>query len=65
MVNHEENDVADVDSNEKTVFLAFFRRLSNPDFFSLLKLFALYSNSVISYFGKKTILFSFINKKNL
>ena len=45
------DDVSHVQVNEKVVFLALFRRLSNADFVTLLKLFTLYSNCVISYVG--------------
>ena len=49
---HNENDFLGVDHNEKIIFLVLFRRLSNKDFLTLFKLFALYTNCVISYLGK-------------
>jgi hypothetical protein len=52
-VNFNENDIEDIHLNEKVVFLALYRRLSNPDFMTILKIFSLYTNSVISYLGKQ------------
>jgi hypothetical protein len=51
------NDIACIDMNERLVFLTIYRRLPPRDFMTLLKLFALYSNSIVSYVGK--LLFSF------
>lgn len=50
-VSQDYNDIAHIHHNERLVFLTIFRRLSNRDFMTLLKLFALYSNSVLSYIG--------------
>lgn len=50
-VNFDENDIDEIQHNEKLIFLVLYRRLSDADLLVLLKLFALYSNSVISYLG--------------
>ena len=51
-VNFDENDVEEIQNNEKMVFLVLYRRLCNEDMVMLMKFFALYSNSIISYLGK-------------
>jgi hypothetical protein len=53
--SHNEYDINEVDLNEKAIFMLFFRRLSNSDFLTFFKLFALYSNCVISYLGSRKI----------
>lgn len=52
------NDIASIDLNERLVFITIYRRLPPRDFMTLLKLFALYSNSIVSYVGNS---FSFFN----
>ena len=49
---YNENDISEIEINEKIIFLILFRRLSNADFVTLFKLFALYTNSVVTYLGK-------------
>ena len=48
---HNESDIAEVDANERMIFIVIFRRLSNSDFLTLLKLFALYTNCIVSFVG--------------
>ena len=48
---HNDTDFMDVYKNEKLIFIILFRRLSNENFLTLFKLFALYTNSIISYLG--------------
>lgn len=49
---YDENDIADVENNTKSIFIVLFRRLPNKDFITLLKLFGLYCYSVISFLGR-------------
>lgn len=56
--NFEENDIQSAEMNEKLLFIALFRRLKTQDFITFLKLFGLYTYSVISYVG--TVLFPLI-----
>lgn len=50
---HNENDISEVDTNDRLLFVILFRRLSNQDFLTLLKLFALYTNCVVSFVGNR------------
>lgn len=50
---HNEHDIAQVDANNRMLFVVLFRRLSNADFLTLLKLFALYTNCVVSFVGRR------------
>ena len=52
---YNENDISEIEINEKIIFLILFRRLSNADFVTLFKLFALYTNSVVTYLGKISV----------
>jgi hypothetical protein len=51
----DENDIQNAEANEKLLFIALFRRLKIQDFITFLKLFGLYTYSVISYVGRVTL----------
>lgn len=52
VVRVEENDILDIENNERYIFTVLYRRLSNDDFLTLVKLFCLYAKSVLSFSGK-------------
>lgn len=48
---HNDNDIGEAEGKDRMLFIVLFRRLSNADFLTLLKLFSLYSNCIVSFVG--------------